>query len=335
MDFNALKAPFPAKDIFWRVDKVSEDRTTARVVPYIQARAVQERLDDIVGPGNWRNSFEDVVLTNRHVAARCRIGIRIEGEWVDKEDGAHVEANVGGATAELAVKGAYSDAFKRAAVLWSIGRYLYAFKAPIVELDEHGRLKEVPKLPLHMLPDGDTTESVVVATPVSVTESSSHATAVREEATHPQERSEASNTSEPAVQSAAADTEQQATGTAVAASAGSPAGSAPEAAEAPAAPAGTPHQGVTVKNPPQALEAVAAGGLAEPFTDEEIAALPTKEAGYVKTIQGHIKGRNSLANLKTYVNGPKMEQNLSLAVRKRLTALIEAAMGQQEMANQA
>ena len=51
------------------------------------------------------------------------------GEWVEKSDGA-------GATAFEGEKGAISDALKRAAVCFGIGRYLYECKAPIIELKD-------------------------------------------------------------------------------------------------------------------------------------------------------------------------------------------------------
>jgi Rad52/22 family double-strand break repair protein len=38
-----------------------------------------------------------------------------------------------------AEKGALSDAFKRAAVRWGVGRYLYEIKSPWITLEKHGR----------------------------------------------------------------------------------------------------------------------------------------------------------------------------------------------------
>ncbi|MCP5002531.1 MAG: hypothetical protein GY941_01065, partial [Planctomycetes bacterium] len=52
----------------------------------------------------------------------CYISIKIGDEWVTKSDGA-------GDTKVEAEKGSISDAFKRAAVKWGIGRYLYSLDA--------------------------------------------------------------------------------------------------------------------------------------------------------------------------------------------------------------
>jgi hypothetical protein len=61
----------------------------------------------------------------------CEIGIKCGDEWVWKADGA-------GDSDIEAEKGALSDAFKRAAVRWGIGRYLYKLKSPWVALKAFG-----------------------------------------------------------------------------------------------------------------------------------------------------------------------------------------------------
>ncbi len=343
MNFKALSAPFPAKDIFWRVGQRTEDNTQGRALPYISPRAVEDRLDEIVGPANWRNSFSDIVTGNRHVAARCVLGILIDGMWVDKEDGAQVDANLGGHGAELAVKGAYSDAFKRAAVKWGIGRYLYSFQAPWVALDERGRMVDVPTLPPELLPEGDTSTSTVVTNdaPASVAQVA---------ATPAVDAPESSTADEaPAVHSPAP---------------------APEVAEAPApapvrapapapvrAPAPAPVAATPVPRPAPAPAPVAATPVARPasaptpapvaapvapapaatavsFSEDELGQMPERERQYVRSITKHLEGRTSLQNLLAYVNGPKMKTNLTEAVRARLESLINQAIGQKEMETQ-
>ena len=54
------------------------------------------------------------------------------GRWVWKSDGA-------GATDFEGAKGAFSDSFKRAAVHWGIGRYLYDLDAPWVAIEQRGK----------------------------------------------------------------------------------------------------------------------------------------------------------------------------------------------------
>jgi hypothetical protein len=52
----------------------------------------------------------------------------------------------------MEIKGAYSDAFKRAAVHWGVGRYLYSHEALWVELKDGKYFKETPKLPSSLSP---------------------------------------------------------------------------------------------------------------------------------------------------------------------------------------
>lgn len=82
---------------------------------YVTARYVSDRLDDVVGPANWQDSFNMVAPG----VVQAGIGIRVgDTEWVWKYD-------VGVASNIEPEKGAYSDAFKRAAVKWGIARDLY------------------------------------------------------------------------------------------------------------------------------------------------------------------------------------------------------------------
>jgi hypothetical protein len=95
---------------------------------YLDARDVQDRLDLVCGPENWQCEYSETVKGR----VICRIGIRVNDEWVWKADGA-------GDTAVEGEKGGISDAFKRAAVPWGIGRYLYRLSAPWVPCETYER----------------------------------------------------------------------------------------------------------------------------------------------------------------------------------------------------
>lgn len=118
--FQQLAAEFPREAISWRAQTLNREGTKALALAYIDARDVMKRLDEVVGPENWQDRYE--FSGPRTV---CYLSIRISGEWVTKADGA-------GDTDVEAEKGAISDAFKRAAVKWGIGRYLYDLDAPWV-----------------------------------------------------------------------------------------------------------------------------------------------------------------------------------------------------------
>ncbi len=111
--FDKLKAPFPPEKISWRVGARTQDKKKGIALAYIDARDVMERLDDVVGPENWQDRYE--FHGSRTV---CYLSLRLEGEWIIKADGA-------GDSDVEAEKGAISDALKRAAVKWGIGRDLY------------------------------------------------------------------------------------------------------------------------------------------------------------------------------------------------------------------
>lgn len=127
IDLAKLAAPFDPAKISWRVGATTQDKTNGLALAYIDARDVMERLDEVCGPANWQNRYS-------HAGQKtiCEIGILINGEWVWKANGA-------GDSDVEAEKGASSDAFKRAAVLWGIGRYLYDIDSPWVAIKSQGR----------------------------------------------------------------------------------------------------------------------------------------------------------------------------------------------------
>lgn len=117
---NQLKAFFAEEDLEWRVQScgIKNDTPWAMVLCYVQARAIQKRLDEVIGWENWKDEYR-VEGTN----IICRLALRIKGEWVAKENGAS-ETDI------EAFKGGISGAFKRVASSgFGIGRYLYDLDA--------------------------------------------------------------------------------------------------------------------------------------------------------------------------------------------------------------
>lgn len=144
-----LKCPFPSNQVHWRVGATTKDKTKAIPLAYVDARDVMERLDKAVGAANWQCRYP---LADSGLLI-CEIGIRQEvfdphpdhqipdpDKWIWKANGA-------GDTQVEAEKGKASDAFKRAAVLWGIGQYLYSIPNQWVEIDQYKKLKVVPQLP--------------------------------------------------------------------------------------------------------------------------------------------------------------------------------------------
>jgi hypothetical protein len=137
--FSALKAPFDPSLVSWRVGSMNKEKTKGMALAYIDARDVMERLDTVVGPENWQCRYP-----HANGKTVCAIGIKIGDEWIWKEDGA-------GDSDIEAEKGALSDAFKRAAVRWGIGRYLYDIASPWVEVDQWKHIKDSEMLRLERL----------------------------------------------------------------------------------------------------------------------------------------------------------------------------------------
>lgn len=84
---------------------------------YIDARDVQDRLDGVIGPGNWSTTYR--VLDVDRAIVECTLTVF----GIDKADVGY--PNDASKPEQEALKSAYSDAFKRAAVHWGIGRFLY------------------------------------------------------------------------------------------------------------------------------------------------------------------------------------------------------------------
>jgi hypothetical protein len=161
--FDKLAAPFPPDAISWRVGSTNIDKQTNEprdgkpasglALAYLDARDVMERLDLVCGPDGWQNRYTHVGGT-----AVCEIGVRIcrqRDRLVDAESNLHQVTDLGaewlfkadgaGATDVEAEKGMLSDAFKRAAVRWGIGRYLYGLPSPWVDLQKQGRTWVIKK----------------------------------------------------------------------------------------------------------------------------------------------------------------------------------------------
>lgn len=125
VDFEKLKAPFPQESISWRAQSVTQDGTKALALAYVDARDVMNRLDDICGPAGWQCKY-----SHANGKTVCDIAVKVSDEWIWKADGA-------GDSDIEAEKGALSDAFKRAAVRWGIGRYLYDLGSPWVPCESY------------------------------------------------------------------------------------------------------------------------------------------------------------------------------------------------------
>jgi Rad52/22 family double-strand break repair protein len=130
---KALAAPFHPSEI-------RALTKGGKQMPYVTARVVMNRLDEVVGMECWWDSYK--VGEN---SVECQLSILMpDGRVVTKADA--------GAFAGMSDQGdddksGYSDAFKRAAVKFGIGRFLYNDGVPIYPGDhQNGEVPNEPSL---------------------------------------------------------------------------------------------------------------------------------------------------------------------------------------------
>lgn len=141
---EALAAPFDPRQVKFKPAVVSGNRALA--LAYVDARVIQDRLDDVLGVTGWQDEYE--CLPDGSVV--CRLRLRLGDEWITKMD-------VGGQSEQPDEgdrrKAAFSDALKRAAVKFGVGRYLYRLPSQWVDYDPHKRqFARTPTLPPSALP---------------------------------------------------------------------------------------------------------------------------------------------------------------------------------------
>lgn len=121
--WTKLQAPFDWADVQIKVQSVSKDKTKALPVIYFDSRAVRRRLNEVFGPDGWNADYREVYeeapifgkdgkvispQAKRLIGVVCKIEVRMP------DGGRAVREDVGIPTDIEPIKGAYSDAIKRA-----------------------------------------------------------------------------------------------------------------------------------------------------------------------------------------------------------------------------
>lgn len=110
-----LTAPFPENEVKWTISATKNKNTPQQMdlyTPYLNADSIRDRLDKVAGPGGWAVDYEAV----GEQAMICRLTIH----GVSRAD-----VGEPGDQARQPWKAAATDAIKRAAVNFGIGRYLH------------------------------------------------------------------------------------------------------------------------------------------------------------------------------------------------------------------
>ena len=74
---EALSAPFEAKDVKFKPQMVKNNRCLA--MAYIDARLIQDRLDEVLGVENWEDGYK--ILPDGSVM--CRLRIKLGERWIN------------------------------------------------------------------------------------------------------------------------------------------------------------------------------------------------------------------------------------------------------------
>ena len=126
-----LSKQFSKDQIQWRVQRQTRDGTSALVLAYVDARTVQDRLNEVMGINGWQ--CKQISYGAKTI---CHLDLKYNDEWIWRSDGA-------GDTNFEADKGAISDSLKRAAVHFGVGRHLYDLPSVFVKVqkDQRGQIK--------------------------------------------------------------------------------------------------------------------------------------------------------------------------------------------------
>jgi len=119
---NTLTAPILPNEVEWRIQSQTSTGKLI-VVPYINNRCVMTRFDAAFGAENWTSEFREI--SNGFL---CRLTVTINDREVYREDGAS-KTNI------EPEKGGISDAMKRAAVQFGLGRCLYDYPRVFIECE--------------------------------------------------------------------------------------------------------------------------------------------------------------------------------------------------------
>src|SRR3990167_10981429 len=134
---HKLAAPFKEADVSWIVVATANKNTpqmTELWAPYLEADPIIDRLDQVLGPDGWSLDIEAV----GDRAAICRLTIL----GVTKAGAGQIAADQ---KTDQPFKAAATDALKRAAVLFGIGRYLHKVQNEWRKPNAEGSRPRAPK----------------------------------------------------------------------------------------------------------------------------------------------------------------------------------------------
>lgn len=158
-----LAEPFDVDEIYWKPQAIAKNKTSAMAAAYADPRAYSDRLNDVLGPNKWScdyvvNTISPIVNTNSDVSkwdrfyykGKVLVVATLTLEGLGKNSGTGESDCVD----DNAITSAEAQAFKRAAVRFGLGRYLYDLpKGMWVPYSETERkITKPPELPDWAIP---------------------------------------------------------------------------------------------------------------------------------------------------------------------------------------
>ncbi len=119
--WDMLHEPFPPEEMQWRVEALSKDKRKALVVPLVNHSALLDRLDEVLGPQGWQDSYEVLQAQPNLYAVKCRLTI-LDTSKEDLGEGSSLKA-------------AFAEALVRAAGKFGIGRHHAQLEQQWVDYD--------------------------------------------------------------------------------------------------------------------------------------------------------------------------------------------------------
>lgn len=122
----ALLRPFPEYYVFWKVQTAPKEGNRGRgmMVCYVDARAVEDRLDEVFGPTGWTVDYEAM-----QGGIKATLYTRWPSGWLSKPSTGE----------DKGLMAQEARALKRAAVKIGVGRYLYRVPKAWVTVEKRGR----------------------------------------------------------------------------------------------------------------------------------------------------------------------------------------------------
>ena len=152
-----LKVPFDPLTLQWKVveTKKAFGRLRGRVIPYADPREYYRRLNELVSPAGWSQSF---TVTTAPVVSRDRgpgsAKIIITCQLTIHALGTHSSMGEGWSADEHGATTAEAQALKRACACFGLGEYTYCFAGYWVDLDKDEVPLSLPTLPEWATPEG-------------------------------------------------------------------------------------------------------------------------------------------------------------------------------------